>query len=178
MLATQSPMTLKMILRWFEWAFGPNLPQTVYKPEESRMKIPSTWDAFLYFSEGSPPHCQDFLLGYGKFVHDVGEESLGLFGPKSSGTTGFSGSFLSHSEMSHRSKSRFTLGRSFLSIRLKLNTRGDQRLIWERETHTLLNALFCFIWPSDDFDCSKAGVKIQRVNSLAPRNHSRTLFLF
>ena len=78
-----------------------------------------------------------FLLGYGKFVHDVGEESLGLFGPKSSGTTGFSGSFASHSDTSHRSKPTLHLRRSILSIKTKLNTRGDAKTHL-RERHTLL----------------------------------------
>ncbi len=40
----------------------------------------------FYFSEGSPPHCQEnrnnrvhFRLEYGQIVHDDGEESFGLF---------------------------------------------------------------------------------------------------
>ena len=47
-----------------------------------------------------------------------------------------------------------------------------------RERHTLVNAFFVLFWPSDDFVCSKAGIKFKEEILEHRRSHSQTLFLF
>ena len=131
--------------------------------EWSRMKILCRLESFV-FSEGSLPPSPSLsreskLIG-SIFPIGIWWICLASFRAEFLWRHRFFGLFsIAFGLTSHRSKARFTKGNLF-SPWNQTHRSGSKTHLRERHTHSC-QCPFGFIWPSDDFACSKAEIKFK-----------------